>query len=95
MKKKKTIVIHGATNTSNFGDVLFAELFFKRIRSNGDQPVFLKWLKYGVCKYVEDYVGSTDKVGLFFLPNVDLVVMMSGGYFGDSPKKKLLKVLRE
>ena len=85
--KKKTIVIHGATNTSNFGDVLFAELFFKRIKSNGDQAAFLKWPKYGVCKYVADYVGSTDNAGLFSLPDVDAVVMMSSGYFGDSPNK--------
>ena len=75
------ILIHGATNGSNFGDCLFAHVFYEALLEFGDVD-FLKKPRFGLCDYlareIKNYKSS------FKAKDADCLVYMSGGYFGDT-----------
>lgn len=76
------ILIHGATNGSNFGDCLFAHIFYEALNDYGDVD-FLRISKFGLCKYLENEIVSyTPKFRSY--KDADCLVYMSGGYFGDT-----------
>ena len=83
----KKVVIHGATSTSNFGDVLFAHLFYKKCLALQDVQVdFLQNGKYGIGDFLrkELLYDRTMSKGEFL--KSDVFVFMSGGYFGEHSK---------
>ena len=83
----KKILIHGSINTANFGDVLFAELFYNYIKNNNiGQPHFLSTPHLGISDYVRDYISYHEKFRLKDLKEASLIVFMSGGYLGDAKK---------
>jgi len=85
--QNKRILIHGATNTSNFGDVLFAHLFYRRCgQVSGAEVHFLQMPKYGVGSFVRKELGYTDKLSLFRQLRADALVLMSGGYLGEDKR---------
>ncbi len=82
-EKKYIVAIHGAINTSNFGDVLFARMFYKACKSIPNAEVdFLQIPKFGVGKYVRDETGYDRKCGKFEYLKANALVLMSGGYLG-------------
>lgn len=84
----KKILIHGSVNTTNFGDVLFAELFYNYIKDNHiGEPHFLSTSRLGVSNYVREYISYHDDFRLKDLRQASLLVLMSGGYFGDFKKR--------
>lgn len=85
--KSRKILIHGSINTTNFGDVLFAEFFYKYIKDNQlGEPHFLSTPHLGVSDYVRQYLSYNEIFSLKDIRNSSLVVFMSGGYFGDAKK---------
>ncbi|TYK37818.1 polysaccharide pyruvyl transferase family protein [Bacteroides pyogenes] len=90
MKANKQILIHGSINTTNFGDVLFAELFYNYIlKEKLGSPHFLSTSHLGISNYVRDYISYKNRFSLSMIREVDLIIFMSGGYLGD--KNKTLK----
>lgn len=79
----KKVVIHGATNTSNFGDILFAKMFYNECQNLGLNTYFLNIPFYGIGKTCRSEVGYEKKLSLFQALKCDYLIMMSGGYLGE------------
>lgn len=78
------ILIHGATNGSNYGDCLFAHIFYKKLSKYGEVD-FLEMPFFGICEYLKKEIpGYVNKN--INIRNADVLVYMSGGYFGDTTK---------
>lgn len=80
-KEEKNILIHGAIHTTNFGDCLFAHIFYEQMKKYGKVD-FYNSSKYGIGEYLKkelnyEYSGVDKK-------NADILVYMSGGYLGNS-----------
>lgn len=80
------VVIHGATNLSNFGDILFAKLFYERCIKNGFETDFYYDRNYGIGEFCRKELGYYRKCGVFGLVKSDAMIMMSGGYLGEDNK---------
>lgn len=78
----KSVYIHGSYFGNNFGDVLLVDLFAKRIKSFGYEPVF---------PYASRFYKSQTGVKVGKIPSEDVLagVFCGGGYFGEPGKKKL------
>lgn len=84
-RKDKTykVAIHGAINTPNFGDVLFARMFYKACNSKPNVEVdFIQIPRFGVGEYVRKETGYYRKCGKFEYLKSDALILMSGGYLG-------------
>lgn len=77
------ILIHGATHTSNFGDVLFAYLFFKRCEELNVNARFLEMPRFAVSEFCRKELNYNYKGNMLSLFKSDALIMMSGGYLGD------------
>lgn len=86
MKKKEKehrIVIHGTTYCPNFGDVLFARMFYQVCNSIPNTRVdFLQIPHYGICDFVRKETGYYTHIGFLEYLKADVLVLMSGGYLG-------------
>lgn len=91
MSNQKIVLIHGAVNTSNFGDVLFAYKFYNTLLTDGYKPIFVENGKYGISEFNVKELGYI-KTGIDW-HKADELVYMSGGYFGDN-NRSLISSLR-
>ena len=79
----KRVLLHGAVNSSNFGDCLFVELFYKAFKEAGGlEPVFLEG-KYGISDFNRRAIGYAHNETVNDAKSADALVYISGGYFGD------------
>lgn len=80
------IILHGATNGSNFGDYLFADMFLNRLSEcNADgKNMFFEFPRYGIGRFFRSKLGYTTKHTLRDLFTSDILIYISGGYFGDT-----------
>lgn len=87
------VLIHGATHTTNFGDVLFAYLFYKRCEELQINAHFLEMPKYHVSDFCKKELNYINKRPMLSQMKNDALIMMSGGYLGDDKysKKNSLK----
>lgn len=77
------IVIHGAINSSNFGDVLFAKMFYSACSDLPDSNVdFVQIPRFGVGNFVRKETGYKRVLSKMGYLKADKLVMMSGGYLG-------------
>ena len=76
------IIIHGATNGSNFGDCLFAHLFYEAFSEYGIVD-FLHMPIFGICDYLTREIPFY-KSAIVNYKDADCLIYMSGGYFGDT-----------
>lgn len=76
------ILVHGATNGSNFGDCLFAHIFYEKLNVYGDVD-FLYMPRFGMCDYLINEIVSYKRT-IYDYKKADCLVYMSGGYFGDT-----------
>lgn len=77
------IVIHGATNGSNFGDCIFAHIFYKYLQKGEYQVSFVRMPRIGISNYLLNELNIKKK-DLYPFYKADALVYMSGGYFGDT-----------
>lgn len=86
------VMLHGAVNLSNYGDYLFAELFYTTLRNKGVQAEFYNHPKYGISSFFAEHLGYTPKeCGLKeMVKECDAFVFFSGGYFTEPSVKGLL-----
>lgn len=75
------VLLHGATNGSNFGDYLFAELFYQALEAKGIDTFFYDAPRYGISSYFRDKLQYTKKWSFKSLKTTDALVYISGGYF--------------
>ncbi|SFT25344.1 polysaccharide pyruvyl transferase family protein [Paenibacillus sp. BC26] len=93
------VILHGATNSSNFGDFLFADLFYQKVvecNKNGE-TIFFESPKFGLGKFFRKELGYTHKQTYRDLLGADALVYISGGYFGErttSLKESVKRLLR-
>lgn len=79
------VLIHGATYTSNFGDILFAHLFYDKCRELNDCEVdFLQFPRYGICDFCRKELHYEHHMSVFSSLKSDVLILMSGGYFGEN-----------
>lgn len=84
-------VIHGMTSLSNFGDVLFAQLFYEETIRSGNQAFFFNWPRIGVGEHLLEYLKIDNNESPFSFMRADAFVLMSGGYLGINPKTGTIK----
>ena len=71
----KKIVIHGATSDSNFGDVLFGHLFYKKCLTLQDAQVdFLQNGKYGIGEFLRKELSYDRIISRSDFLNADVLV---------------------
>lgn len=92
-------VIHGATGVTNFGDILFAQLFYEETLKSGNDANFFNWPRIGMGNHLANYLRITDRGSVFSFLKADAFVLMSGGYLGINPatgtaKNEMIKLLR-
>ena len=90
------VMLHGATNMSNYGDYLFAELFYNALRERSIETEFYSHPKYGVSDYFCKYLGYTPygKTNKKMIQECDALVYISGGYFTEPRTGGLLAELQ-
>lgn len=90
------ILLHGATNMSNFGDYLFAELFYRRVLQNGDRAVFYSHPRYGISPFFVKHLNYPleNRHYLRQMKQCDALVFIPGGYFADTRRKQFIYRLR-
>ena len=74
------IILHGATNGSNFGDFLFADIFYNKVlecNENGEN-VFFEFPKYGIGDFFRNELGYTHKQTVGDILTADMLVYISG-----------------
>lgn len=76
------ILIHGAINGSNFGDCIFAHIFYESLAEQGTVD-FVKAPMFGLCDFLSNEIIGY-KSSINSIKNADCLVYMSGGYFGDT-----------
>lgn len=78
------VLIHGAVNGSNFGDCLYAQIYNEYIKGLGQniEPYFWSNRIWGASEHLKSLsdIKTTNK-----LSDIDLLLYMPGGYFGDAP----------
>ena len=79
---KKKILVHMSTNgnTSNFGDVVFADMILRYLSQKGYSVSF-----YELSTYVENYLYDIKRLphDRFSMDKADGLVYFAGGYFGE------------
>lgn len=86
------IMLHGATNMSNYGDFLFAEFFYHSLNKKGYDVEFYAHPRYGISDYFARYLGVTpDRLNYWDrVKQCDCLVFISGGYFVEPRKSGLI-----
>ena len=79
------VLLHGATNASNFGDYIFAELFYTYLESNNVDTYFYEDPKYGISDYFKEKLRYSKRWEIKDIKNTDALVFISGGYFCEIP----------
>ncbi|MBQ1410029.1 MAG: polysaccharide pyruvyl transferase family protein [Oscillospiraceae bacterium] len=82
------IMLHGAINGTNFGDCLFAGMFYDSLTKafGEDSVVFFDMKPFGIGNHIRKGLQYRTKLKLSDYQHVDHLVYISGGYFGDSNK---------
>lgn len=90
------IVLHGAINGTNFGDCLFADMFYKKLTESRpeDSVYFYDIGPFGISDYLRSHIGYTKKMKLSQYRKMDVLVYISGGYFGEGKKSMLRAIQR-
>lgn len=83
------ILLHGATNGSNFGDFIFADFFYKYLDRNNLDVYFYDGPLYGIGDYFKNNIPYNKKKRFSNVFKCDLLVYLPGGYFGDTTSKLL------
>ena len=92
MDKSKIVLLHGACNTSNFGDVLFVKMFYQSVKAHGDIPTFVSNGIYRISDFNIKEINNSYKSELIKLEKLesikkaDMLLFISGGYFGDNER---------
>ena len=92
----KCVILHGAINTSNFGDVLFASMFYNRLNEMPEKydVYFAEFPQYGVGSFVRKECNYNKHISLLRQLKSDALVYISGGYLGDNKKSIRLNARR-
>lgn len=85
----KRVIIHGAINGSNFGDILFAHIFYRATSKLPNTQVRFfesSVLKGGCGAFLRKDLDYYKKLSFKEFLQADTLILMSGGYFGDDQK---------
>lgn len=93
------IVIHGAISGTNFGDFLFANMFFDKISTvnTKGENLFFEFPKIGLSTFFRREMNYTKKISTKDIFTSDMLVYISGGYFGErsgSLKENIIRIIR-
>lgn len=81
------IMLQGYLHNANFGDILFAKLFYNRCLQNGfEQTDFYQFKNYGIGQFCRDEIGYKEKKSLPSCFGSDALVIISGGSFWNNSK---------
>lgn len=82
------ILLHGAINGSNFGDCLFAKQFYEFItkKYTKSDVYFYQHKRYGIGSFLSKELNYTKRYHKKDLRKFDLLIYISGGYFGEREK---------
>lgn len=92
------IMIHGATRGSNFGDILFSDIFYKvASNANPDGKIFFFEMGFlGAKDFLKKELSYTEHQTFKDIFSSDMLLLISGGYFGErnnSFKENMLRFL--
>lgn len=95
------IIVHGSTLGSNFGDCLFAELFFARCEENyeGETLFYENSLPFkkeavALSDHFREAIGYNNTCNFSNVRKAEGIVFMPGGYFGETTPSLKEAILR-
>ena len=90
------ILLHGAINFSNFGDFLFAKIFYEHIKNRGQEVEFYSHSKYGISAFFCKHLGyqPSEKNYKTLMRRCDARVFIAGGYFAKCSKNDIFSRLK-
>lgn len=85
------VMLHGATNTWNFGDYLFAEMFYETAKGYGFDVEFYNHPRFGVSEFYRKHMHYTPGYSAWLgtVLHSDALVFIPGGYFIESSRPDL------
>lgn len=87
------VLLHGATNKTNFGDYLFADIFYNFLKDKYDVS-FYECPIFGIGKFYKKNLKYTKKGNFISQFNNDALVYISGGYFGEKSNRFVKSFIR-
>ncbi len=90
------VLLHGATNMSNFGDYIFAEIFYNALRDLGHEVSFFAHPRYGISDFFARNLGVNPNRDKYkeILKESECLVYISGGYFVEPRKPGFISELK-
>lgn len=93
------LLLHGAINGSNFGDCLFAKMFYDKIYKEciNAEVFFFDKGPFGISDHLRKYIDYKNCVSLNKYKSMDALIYISGGYFGESYRslfQSLIRIIR-
>ena len=94
MNDEKYILLHGAVNSSNFGDCLFVDLYYRTIKSiEGITPIFVEG-RYGISEFNRREINYERHISEKLQNEADGLIYIAGGYFGDDNSPWIMSIRR-
>jgi len=80
------ILLHGATNKSNFGDYLYADIIYNFLRQYTNNIFFYEDRLFGISDFFRKELDYTNNMKKSSISNFDLLIYLPGGYFSQQTK---------
>ena len=89
------ILVVGALRYSNFGDILFAKMFYNELLKSYDkEDIFLyETLVNKVSDFCKRELSYSNEFSIKDMKNIDKLIYISGGYFSNSFEDRFTKIL--
>lgn len=87
------ILLHGATNKQNFGDFLFAYMFYNEL-SKDNNVSFYESRLFGISNFYREHLSYKKYENKKEQLDKDLLVYISGGYLGEKKKSFIKSIVR-
>lgn len=90
------ILLHGAINGSNFGDCIFADVFYHNLIQDLPETniYFFDFPYFGMGEFLKNKLAYEKKIRLKDYFKMDKLIYISGGYFGEDIKSLKSSIIR-
>lgn len=89
------VLLVGATFNSNFGDLLFSHLFYRKCKEAGFAKVsFWQWPRHVLCDFCREELDYHERISPWQAMRYDALILQSGGMMGEPYYSRRTTLLR-